>query len=217
MTRGRPPQKALDDALPIAKNRGRLMQFADGPPPFVYDFLFMGDERICCAWVKRSRHIRGTPGEMEAQFSEAVATCRQVPAPADLTREIWFWSPYGTFRFFRIEEAGLIEIDRNGRERPGRPVKKQTAQRKPVRREKRPAKAKEKEPDGTGDAAGKIAAAGQDAGAEGRANLPVAGDAPAGGEVPAPVAGAADAAPEPPPAPPSETPPDPLPGTSPGA
>jgi hypothetical protein len=115
MTRGRLPKKGLDEALPIAQARGRLMQFVDGPP-FEYDFLFMSDERICCVWVKRTRHIWCTPKEMESQCAEAIAKYRCLPAPADLTREIWYWSPYGIFRFFRIDKDGLVEINRSGQD-----------------------------------------------------------------------------------------------------
>ena len=114
MTRGRPPQKALDDAVPIAKARGRLMQFVD-EAAFECDSMFLGADRLCCVWIKRTRHLWCTPEGMEAQCSEAVIKYRQIPAPAFLSREIWFWSPYGIFRFFRIEDAGLVELDRDGK------------------------------------------------------------------------------------------------------
>ncbi|MFA5212906.1 MAG: hypothetical protein WC406_06215 [Methanoregula sp.] len=39
MTRGRPPQKALDEALPIAQARGALLLFTD-EPAFDCDYLF---------------------------------------------------------------------------------------------------------------------------------------------------------------------------------
>ena len=114
MTRGRPPQKALDDAVPIAKARGRLMQFVD-EAAFECDSMFLSADRLCCVWVKRTRHHWCTPEGMEAQCSEAVIKYRQIPAPAFLSLEIWFWSPYGIFRFFRIEDAGLVELDRDGK------------------------------------------------------------------------------------------------------
>lgn len=136
MTRGRPPQKALDEALPIAKGRGRLMQFTDGPP-FEYDYLFMSGERICCAWVRRTRRIWCSPATLESQCAEAITKYRQLPAPAALTREIWYWSPYGIFRFFRIEDDGLTEIERDGRDL-ARPARKPGAKRKTVKKELRP-------------------------------------------------------------------------------
>jgi hypothetical protein len=137
MTRGRPSQAALDEALPIAKARGKFLQFADGEPPFAYDFFFMSGERISCVWVKRTRRIWCRPEDLEQQCAEAIIKCRELPAPAGLTREIWYWSPYGYFRFFRIGDDGLIEIDRNGRDLARGP-RKPGAKRKTVKKELRP-------------------------------------------------------------------------------
>lgn len=136
MTRGRPPQNALDEALPIARGRGRFLQFTD-EQPFGYDFFFMSGERICLAWVKRTRHIWCPPEELERQCAGAVAKYRELPLPAGLTREIWFWSPYGIFRFFRIEDDGLVEIGRDGKDL-ARTKRKPGAMRKTEKRELRP-------------------------------------------------------------------------------
>jgi len=46
MTRGRPPQKALDDALLIAKARGDLLVFKD-KPAFECDYMFLSADRFC--------------------------------------------------------------------------------------------------------------------------------------------------------------------------
>jgi hypothetical protein len=137
VTRGRPPQAALDEALPIAQVRGKFLQFSDGQPPFAYDFFFMSGERICLVWVKRTRRIWCRPEELEYQCAEAIAQYRELPAPAGITREIWYWSPYGNFRFFRIGDDGLIEIDRNGRDLARGP-RKPGAKRKTVKKELRP-------------------------------------------------------------------------------
>jgi len=114
MTRGRPPQKALDEALPIAQARGALLLFTD-EPAFDCDYLFLATDRLCIVRVKRTRHLWCTPGQMEAQCCEAIQQFRHLTAPAFVSREIWFWSPYGVLRFFRIEDAGLVELDRDGK------------------------------------------------------------------------------------------------------
>ena len=114
MTRGRPPQKALDEALPIAQARGDLLLFTD-EPAFDCDYMFLTTDRLCIVRVKRTRHLWCTPEEMEAQCHEAIQQFRHLPAPAFVSREIWFWSPYSVFRFFRIEDAGLVELDRDGK------------------------------------------------------------------------------------------------------
>ena len=156
MTRGRPPQAALDEALPIAQARGKFLQFSDKQPPFTYDFFFMGDERISLVWVKRTRRIWCRPEELEYQCAEAIAQYRELPAPAGITREIWYWSPYGNFRFFRIGDDGLVEIDRTGRDLARSP-RKPGAKRKRVKRELRPARAEEPENSSAGNSAGQSA------------------------------------------------------------
>jgi len=38
-----------------------------------------------------------------------------LPASADIIREFWPYSKYGTLRFFRVEDSWLLEIGRDGR------------------------------------------------------------------------------------------------------
>jgi hypothetical protein len=113
MTRGRPPKKALDDALPIAKARGALLVFKE-EPAFPCDYMFLSADRLCIVWVKRTRHLWCTPENLEAQCIETITKFRHIQSPAFLSREIWFWSPYGVFRFFRIDDAGIVELDQDG-------------------------------------------------------------------------------------------------------
>jgi hypothetical protein len=114
MTRGRPPQKALDDALPIAKTRGAILQFKE-EDVFECDLLILSAERFSVIRIKRTRHLWCTPEGMEAQFIEPVTRLRRIPASAFVSRELWVWSQYGTWRFFRVEDAGIVEIDRDGK------------------------------------------------------------------------------------------------------
>jgi hypothetical protein len=130
MTRGRPPQKALEEALPIAKARGDLLEFME-EPAFDCDFMFLAPDRFCIVRIKRTRHLWCTPEGLGLQCSEVIAKFRHIHAPAYLSREIWFWSQYGVFRFFRIEDAGLVELDIDGKvltaPRPERAPGKQPA------------------------------------------------------------------------------------------
>jgi hypothetical protein len=115
MTRGRPPQKALDEALPVARARGDLLEFREASPPFECDFMFLAPDRPGVVWVKRTRHLWCMPEDLAAQCGEAIIYYRHLPVPAYASREIWFWSPYSVFRYFRIEDAGLVELDRDGK------------------------------------------------------------------------------------------------------
>ncbi len=152
MTRGRPPQHALDAALPIAQSRGPLMEFLDDAP-LECDFKILGRDRFIVAAVKRIRNLWRTPEEIVAQCTEAIEQLRS--APAYLSREIWFWCPHGTFRFFRVEQNCIVELDVEGNvltvlkpdkkpeKRPGKKPEKEAPDKFP---EKAPENAAEKLP-----------------------------------------------------------------------
>ena len=113
MTRGRPPQKGLDDALPVAMVRGTVMIFV----PSVKnpcDFVITGNGRCVFVRVRKAQCLRGTPGEMEREFHEPVTQLRTVPGSGPVSRELWTYSRYGNWRFFRVEDAGLVELCRDG-------------------------------------------------------------------------------------------------------
>ncbi len=94
MTRGRPPQKALDEALPIARARGDLVEFVH-EPPFACDFMFVARERFCIVRIRRTRHLWCSADDMERQCVEGIAAFRHIRSPLYLSREIWFWFMIG--------------------------------------------------------------------------------------------------------------------------
>jgi hypothetical protein len=53
--------------------------------------------------------------EIAEQYAEPLGRLRLVPDTAGRSRELWVVGQYGTLRFFRIENTGLFEIDRNGK------------------------------------------------------------------------------------------------------
>lgn len=77
--------------------------------------MILGADRFSIVRIKRTRHLWCTPQEMEAQFSEPIMRLRRIPASPFVSRELWVWSQYGTWRFFRIEDAGIVELDRDGK------------------------------------------------------------------------------------------------------
>ena len=81
----------------------------------VCDFAIAGTALTPLVRVKRSRRIHCPLPEIEAQFAESLARLRLVPATAERCRELWVCGQYGAIRFFRVGDAGLVEIDRDGR------------------------------------------------------------------------------------------------------
>jgi len=114
MTRGPLPKKAIDVALPVAQARGMVILCKPGAGS-VCDFAIAGTALTPLVRVKRSRRIHCPLPEIEAQFAESLARLRLVPATAERCRELWVCGQYGAIRFFRVGDAGLVEIDRDGR------------------------------------------------------------------------------------------------------
>jgi len=113
MSRGFPSQKALDASLPIAQARGVVIFFRQdhGTPG---DFQINGPGDNVVVRVKRTRRIHCTIPEITIQNSELIALLRTAILSPGTSREFWLWSPYGTMRFFRVENACLVEQDRHG-------------------------------------------------------------------------------------------------------
>ncbi|MCK9579270.1 MAG: hypothetical protein M0Q92_02325 [Methanoregula sp.] len=114
MSRGRPPYHGIDLALPVARARGRVMEIVqngDTPAMFVID----ADGKIFFVYIRRVDPFRVTPADMEAENRTVLTLIRSLPASADIIREFWPYSKYGTLRFFRVEDSRLLAIGRDGR------------------------------------------------------------------------------------------------------
>ncbi len=113
MSRGIPSQKALDAALPFAQARGEVMFFRQDPgTPCNFLINYAGGGVV--VRIRRTRRLHCTMHEIAAQNIESLDLLRSAARSPGITREFWLWSPYGTMRFFRVEDAGLIELDRQG-------------------------------------------------------------------------------------------------------
>jgi hypothetical protein len=113
MSRGILSQKALDAALPVAQARGKVMfiRQARGTP---CNFLIIYTGGGAVVRIRRVRRLHGSVPGIVTQNIELLIMIRSVTLSPGITREFWLWSPYGTMRFFRVEDNGLIELDRQG-------------------------------------------------------------------------------------------------------
>ena len=114
MSRGPPPQSALAAALKIALARG-LVTRCMRERGSVCDFMIHIAGYTAVITVVRSRRLHGSPAEMAAQAADPIARIRLVPEDPCRTREVWFCSPHGILRFFRVLNNGIIELDREGK------------------------------------------------------------------------------------------------------
>lgn len=113
MTRGPAPQSAIDDAMKIAWARG-FVTVCHRARGSVCDFVIHAAEYTAVVMIVRSRRLHGTLAEMQAQCAEPIARLRLVPQAVCRSLELWACSPYGGFRFFRIQGTGLLELNRDG-------------------------------------------------------------------------------------------------------
>jgi len=113
MSRGRPPTKGMDIALPVAKARGRVIELVqNGDTPG--DFEIIAGGIVIFVSLCRADPFRQTPEEIEAECRVTIARLRSVPASAHVLRELWIYSKYGSLRLFRVEDTWLLEIGRDG-------------------------------------------------------------------------------------------------------
>jgi hypothetical protein len=151
MSRGIPSQKALDAALPVAQARGEVMFFRQDPgTPCNFLINYAGGGVV--VRIRRTRRLHSTVPEIAAQNIESLDLLRSATLSPGITREFWLWSPYGTMRFFRVEDIGLIELDRQGEPlKPPGPGfsagKKSAGQKNPVLKTANPAFRKNNPPE----------------------------------------------------------------------
>ena len=113
MTRGRRPVLGLEDAVPIARVRGTIMHFQPEAES-VSDFMINGGGRLVFVRVRKAQRLHGTLEEMEAECRGLVTRLRSLPGSGPVLRELWIYSRYGIWRYFRVRDVGMVEIGPDG-------------------------------------------------------------------------------------------------------
>ncbi len=113
MTRGRPVTKGVMDAIRIAGARGCVMKFCPGPESMC-DFQIRTPVHVIFIRVKRFVRILAPLAEIEAEHRSFIQLLRSFPVSDSILRELWVYSKHGTYRYFRVTDTGIVEIDRAG-------------------------------------------------------------------------------------------------------
>jgi len=118
MTRGRPPVKAVKEAIEMAKNRGQVWEVPEnaGLP---FDFVCFSGFCIWFIKVRRTRSNLSAVQEILQLCSVAIREFRTMPESAVSAQELWALSPHGTWQFFRITADAVTEIRSDGSIMPG--------------------------------------------------------------------------------------------------
>jgi hypothetical protein len=113
MTRGRRPTTGLDDAFQTALMRGTVMKFFP-ESEIVCNFLIQNPASVIFVCIRYASRLHGTLQEIETEFRELIVRLRSIPGSGPVIRELWLYSRYGTWRYFRIRDTGIEEISREG-------------------------------------------------------------------------------------------------------
>ena len=114
MSRGPRPHRALAEAIPIAKSRG-IIQMALSGPERVFDIAIISKVPVTFARVMFAPAILAGIPELADYFKNEITQLRLIARDAAITTELWIRSRHGTWRFFVVTRAGMVEIDREGK------------------------------------------------------------------------------------------------------
>jgi hypothetical protein len=78
------------------------------------DLVIRAASYVVFVKTRRTEKITATIQEIEHAYHDLIAELRLFPVSAQILRELWIYSKHGTYRFFRVGEAGLSEVDRDG-------------------------------------------------------------------------------------------------------
>jgi len=117
LARGRKPLIALSEAKHIAEKRGEVRYFRH-EPDMICSFVIYIVGLVAHVRIRRVERIRITPAWLEREAAEDIAALRFIVSSPEISRELWVYTPKGTFRFFRVLADSLAELDRNGQLMP---------------------------------------------------------------------------------------------------
>ena len=117
MNRGRPATKGIGDAVAIAQRRGCVMQIVNASDS-VCDFLIRTAGLVIFTRIVRFEKIIAPVSEIKHECRGMIAGLRLFPRSEQIRLELWIYSRHGTYRFFRLTDAGLEEIRQDGETAP---------------------------------------------------------------------------------------------------
>jgi hypothetical protein len=79
------------------------------------DFMIVGNGNLVFVQVRKARRVGCTWEEMEREFCEQIMRLRSFPSSVSVTRELWTYTRYRIWRFFRIDDTTIMEISQDGK------------------------------------------------------------------------------------------------------
>ncbi|HPD76668.1 MAG TPA: hypothetical protein P5217_09605 [Methanoregulaceae archaeon] len=106
-------KRGIEGALKVARLRGQVTIFRNGPE-CAFNFMI---RTLAGNFFIRLRYItmlHKPVGTIEAENRDLLALLRSQAGPVRDAAEIWFYNKHGSYRYFRIGESGLTELDCTG-------------------------------------------------------------------------------------------------------
>jgi hypothetical protein len=113
MTRGRPVTRGIEDAIRIAGARGAVTRFRPGPE-CVFSFMIRTPVQMIFVRIRYVTVLHSPVRYVELMHRELITLLRSHIIPGPVIPELWTYNKHGSYRYFRISDAGLIEQDSGG-------------------------------------------------------------------------------------------------------
>ena len=113
MTRGRPPNIALDEAKIIAGRRGEV-RVIPGTRSDAFELILFEEHRTIFVKVKRSLTQFSWLPDILRKYQREIVHLHRMPLTAVTAREFWVRHPKGNWQFFLVRHDYVIEIQADG-------------------------------------------------------------------------------------------------------
>jgi hypothetical protein len=113
MSRGPQPLEAQEESQSIAERRGHLQRYQHRKGN-ICDFTIMCPGIVCFVCAMRLVKLSSMPEDILHDYAEVIGDLRFIASSPAISRELWLRSPRGAWRFFRILNDGIIELDKDG-------------------------------------------------------------------------------------------------------
>ena len=113
MTRGRPPKRAVKEAVEPARRRGSIVELPESCD-LPFDFMIFSPSCIVFVKVKRMRALVQGPPDVAIKYGPEIRALRILPESGAALRELWIISSHTVWQFFRILPGSIVEIREDG-------------------------------------------------------------------------------------------------------
>jgi hypothetical protein len=110
VSRGPKPLRAQEESLSLAERRGLVMRYQQRRGN-ICDFSIMSPGLVCFVCAMRLVKLSSTPEDILHDSAPAIGDLRFIASSPAISRELWLRTPRGAWRFFRVLDDSILELD----------------------------------------------------------------------------------------------------------